>query len=464
MSIWSKSLLQHKNCSVRQYAVRALGVLGVTARSQIPAMTNLLRDGCSNAREEAVQALGAVGAASGVRLPGVIPLLRDETPYVRILAVEALGRTRSVADSTLTPLLVEELRPGDGEAPRTVLEALSRMGAAATVHAPAIARLLQDKDWKVRINAAGALGAMGAGASAQAPRLIDLLRDERDRKVISKAREALRQMCPAISAQTPEIVKLLRSDVWFVRSGAVSLLGCMGVEARPQIPLIANLLQDRDPNVRGSAALVLGGMGAAANAQIPAIASLLQDKTTRHTAAIALGKLGTAASAQAPRLVEFLRDEDADLRKSATGALLKLVAPDLRVVAGVLAVAPDTSSTERHVLLALAHAAGGGEPTAERVLQWLGRPPEEVPSHLGLEDARATLQAFAEFWPKTELHPTLRRELARQVAEVTGLVRGRGRARISSCSSFMRTTSARSTRPMPRASARSLRPSSIGES
>ncbi|HYO58635.1 hypothetical protein [Archangium sp.] len=69
--------------------------------------------------------------------------------------------------------------------------------------------------------------------------------------------------------------------------------------------------------------------------------------------------------------------------------------------------------------LLLAHAAGGGDPSAEALLRWVGRKHEEIPSQLTVDDARSTLQAFNDFWPETKQYPTLRKNLAASIADVT---------------------------------------------
>lgn len=68
-----------------------------------------------------------------------------------------------------------------------------------------------------------------------------------------------------------------------------------------------------------------------------------------------------------------------------------------------------------------AHIAGGGDASVERILQWVWRTNEEKPQQFTLEEARATLWAFAEFWPHTEKYSTLRKELADQIVTVARL-------------------------------------------
>jgi hypothetical protein len=76
-------------------------------------------------------------------------------------------------------------------------------------------------------------------------------------------------------------------------------------------------------------------------------------------------------------------------------------------------------------MLLLAHVVGGGAPSAERLLRWMARPTDEAAvSRLSLEEARAALEVFADFWPATEPHPALREKLAARVAQVTGLATG----------------------------------------
>ncbi|WP_414639214.1 HEAT repeat domain-containing protein, partial [Archangium sp.] len=64
-------------------------------------------------------------------------------------------------------MLVDFLRSQDVR--WAAVEALGKMGAAASAQAPLVANLLRDKNKDVRWTAVEALRKMGAAASAQAP-------------------------------------------------------------------------------------------------------------------------------------------------------------------------------------------------------------------------------------------------------------------------------------------------------
>ncbi|MFY0562690.1 HEAT repeat domain-containing protein [Archangium lansingense] len=420
------NLLRDPNGLTWMFAMKTLGRMGAVASSQVPAITPFLQHPDAHIRAEAAEALGSIGGAAGIQIPGLTVLLRDKDVRVQMAAVGALARMGTVS-SAQVDALVAVIQKGDWYGRYRAGDALKEMGPGASLYASAIAGLLQHEEEEVREAAVMALGAMGTVASAQAPQLVVVLRNDPSRKVLAEARRVLGKLGVAASAQLPEIARLLRHKDRMVRLAALDILYQMGSVASAQHVAIAPLLRDSHPRVREGAVSALGAIGAAASEHLPAVNRLLRDKDAKvkQAAAKAVRKMGRAAVVLVPGLVELLQNEDEHVRKEAVDSLLALVAPDFGVVAAALAVAPDRATSERQTLMVLAHAACGGEPGAERLLQWLGRPPEEVPSRLTLDDARETLKAFVEFWPRTEAHPVLRRELARLSAEVTGLVRGR---------------------------------------
>ncbi|WP_375769555.1 HEAT repeat domain-containing protein [Archangium gephyra] len=448
------NLLQHEDTRLRGEAAEALGRMGAAASAQAPLLASLLQDKDKHVRGRAAEALGRMGAAASAQAPGVANLLQDKEAHVRGEAAEALGNM-GAAGSARAPLVANLLKDKDEDVRQAAAEALGKMGAAASAQAPLLANLLQDKDslardaavkalvemvagsaqsplvadllqhedTLVRWKAVEVLGKMGAAASAQAPLVADLLQ-RKDTALYWGTVEALVNMSAADSTQAPRVAHLLQHKDTSVRRKAVEALGLMGGAASAHAPLVATLLQDEDARVRGAAVAALVKMSAADGAQALRVANLLQDEDedVRRAAVAALGRMGVAASAQVPLVAKLLQDEDEEVRRAARVALLSLVNPSDRLVAAVLAAAEDDMVNRAHWLL-LAHAAGGGNPRAESLLRWVGRKHEEIPSALTVDDARSTLQAFDDFWPETEKYPTLRKNLAASIADVTLRVR-----------------------------------------
>ena len=158
---------------------------------------------------------------------------------------------------------------------------------------------LQDKNPKVRVNAAVALGRIGSVDAV--PTLIQALQDENP----------------------------------MVRAASASTLGNTGEKSKDAEPALIQLLQDQDVFVRVSAARALGQIGTpeAIKGVEDAVPSLIQelqdhDKWVLRNAARALGYVGKAAKDAVPALIRLLQDQDKFVRTNAARALKQIGTPD----------------------------------------------------------------------------------------------------------------------------------------
>jgi hypothetical protein len=199
----------------------------------------------------------------------------------------------------------------------------------------------------------------------------------------------------------------------------------MGEGTKEQASRIAELLKDSDWNVRAAAASALGAMGEGAKEQAPRVAELLKDSDQRvqFVAARALGAMGEGAKEQAPRVAELLKDPDSDVQNAAAKAL-ESMAPlhSAAVVTSFAKILEDRGARARWMVHA--HIVGRGDELIERVLRWVGRTSDEKPTSLTIEEARATLNAFLEFWPHAARYRILEDALAENIALVADLNRG----------------------------------------
>jgi len=154
--------------------------------------------------------------------------------------------------------------------------------------APALRKLLKDKDASVRRWAVVALGQLG------------------DQESI------------------PGIRPLLKDKNALVRRSVVSALGDLG--DKESIPEIRQLLKDKSVPMRQSAVYALGKLGD--KESIPEIRQLLKDEdvSVRYLAVSALGKLGAKESI--PEIRKLLKDESAYVRGVSAIALIELGAKD----------------------------------------------------------------------------------------------------------------------------------------
>ena len=197
--------------------------------------------------------------------------------------------------------------PGEGQglvlAPEG-FEALYQMGPAGVAE---IVKLLRDKEWTVRLNAAQWLAKAGPAGKAAIPALIELLQDEQG-QVRANAGSALRSMGPAAKTAIPALKELLRHKDQGIRLEAAALLAGIDPGVKDSIPVLTEMLRDKDPQVRyvasGLLLLVDEKHGIATRIE------LLKDKKAgagRAWVALELGSLGPKAKAAVPAIIELLR-------------------------------------------------------------------------------------------------------------------------------------------------------------
>ncbi|GGY37235.1 HEAT repeat domain-containing protein [Streptomyces djakartensis] len=182
--------------------------------------------------------------------------------------------------------------------------------------APALCRLLDDRDHEVRMAAARALGRLADPLAV--PHLLDSLHGARTvppttitAAVASMGREAWSPVAAGLGDPAP-----------LVRAVAIEVLGVTGAIARTP-ELVHVLRADPDLEVRIRAARALGRLGMPEGLE-PLLAAIRpgQPVALRIVAAGALGRLGAVAATRA--LTELLGDDRPHLAATAARALLRL--------------------------------------------------------------------------------------------------------------------------------------------
>jgi HEAT repeat protein len=241
--------------------------------------------------------------------------LRDRSTTVK-LAHAALGQEGFVsvallveqekadADTEIDPLLKEPavtlnaLAQGvsTGNVPARVIaiDALDMMGSEAAPAIPALVRALCDMNRFVRWAAARTLGHLAPReADMVVPGLVALLKDP-DTDVRVAAAVALERFGPAARGAVSALGQAAGQGDSEVRIAAIKALMAIGREAAPAVPEIARGLE-QDNNIR-----------------------------LRKQAADALGQFGPLAESAIPELLKALEDPEADVRRAAAAALLKI--------------------------------------------------------------------------------------------------------------------------------------------
>jgi HEAT repeat protein len=281
-------ILKRKDQRGHLQALFDLGAIGPGARTALPAVVPLLRDGDKEVRYYAARTLGRFGAQGKAAADDLKAALEDKEPSVRGGAALALWQI--TGDRDALKRLGEGLRSEDAGLRAAALSHLAYAGKPAQEMAPAVRAALKDPSPAVRRAAAEALGMTDDAPESVAP-----------------------------------LVKALGDRDAGVRAGAAVSLGAnFGPAAKPAVAALTNALWDDDDTVRSVAAEALGRIGPEAKAATRALIAVLRSEELESepsAAAEALGLIGPAAKEALPVLRDKLKHPDSYVRACAALAL-----------------------------------------------------------------------------------------------------------------------------------------------
>jgi HEAT repeat protein len=198
--------LHHDDPSTRLLAARALGKIGPDAKSTLPKLEKILNDKIAPVRIEAALATWFItGKASHVAV--LVKALSDESTSVRENACRGLSVMKSAAKEAVEP----------------------------------VAKLLQDKELRVR--AIMTLGEIGPAAAKTLPELKKWMQDkEGDTQLWSAF--AVWQISGDAKATMKVLEGLLGAEAHYTPT--INVLGAMGPAARSLLPTLVNLYREED--------------------------------------------------------------------------------------------------------------------------------------------------------------------------------------------------------------------------
>eukprot|EP00928_Gymnodinium_smaydae_P053749 TRINITY_DN37675_c0_g1_i1.p1 TRINITY_DN37675_c0_g1~~TRINITY_DN37675_c0_g1_i1.p1 ORF type:complete len:631 (-),score=150.59 TRINITY_DN37675_c0_g1_i1:85-1977(-) len=207
---------------------------------------------------------------------------------------------------------------------RAAAEALGAIGEGASAHASALANVLTDEHWSVRVAAAEALGRLGLAVGA---------------RYVNSLRERLQDADWAVRSAAAASLALIFGYDGSMADGAEECGGDGTITPRRRdaaAAALAVLLSDESDDVRVAAQNALVALGAGAVPHVlPCLAA--ESKESRCAAAELLIKLASAypvaASAAAEPLAACLSDDAGSVRSAAAAALSKLGPPGAEVAA-----------------------------------------------------------------------------------------------------------------------------------
>ena len=212
--------LRDERQDVREWAIRALGRMGRSAREAVPALVDILfRDEISWTRRCVARALGRIGGTGAIS--ALIRAFTDQNRSVRKDAMSSMKRIGQPA----VPALVKALRDNDALVRYSAARLLGRVREATAL--PALIEALQDKNAPVRGVAARALGSIGHPDAI--PVLIEASKDEKPTVRAASAAALGMIRDPAAVPALTEALK--REDGWVRHEFARALRNIETTEA-----------------------------------------------------------------------------------------------------------------------------------------------------------------------------------------------------------------------------------------
>jgi HEAT repeat protein len=234
--------------------------------------------GARNAMQQALEHLSPTRSADAA----LQAALKEKDADIVLGTVTVLMGTRSGADGVKA--LCELLKHDDPQLRQTAAVALHNYREGPPAVVAALRDALQDKDKRVRGQAATSLGGMGKAAAPALPDLAELrevqLKDATQGNAATWALQQIRRgkTPPAVS----DLIEVLgKQGSAALRAEAAFDLGQHGPKAREAVPALLKALEDRDADVRASAAHALGAIGPEAKAALPRLREALKDRNPR---------------------------------------------------------------------------------------------------------------------------------------------------------------------------------------
>jgi HEAT repeat protein len=231
--------LTDKSADRRRVAAYALGTIGSAASSATDALSKLLEHEDAQARQLAARALGKIGPNAKTSIAALEKAFTDKSAGVRIES--ALATWFITKDAKNVIVLVKALADESPNVRDHACQALATMKADAKSAVPTLAKLLADKD--LRLRAVITLGEIGP---ASAPTLGELKKLAQDKDVETQlhAAFAVWQIDGNANECLAVLEKTLATEAGYSQS--IVVLGEMRAAAAPILPTLVSLWREED--------------------------------------------------------------------------------------------------------------------------------------------------------------------------------------------------------------------------
>jgi HEAT repeat protein len=310
-------LLTHEDPRVRAGAACALcNGYRAKAAPAVPALTRCVAETCPDLKEYAIRALGEIGPSAKAAVPALKNALHDEDKSNRVEIAKALWHIEQQPEDVV-PIFADILE-NDPDARYDCAECIKEMGPWAAAAVPALIKALQDNEDTTRSNVAEALGEIGPQAAAAIPALIETL--EHDKYCFAKgnAAEALGKI--GDEKAVPLLIDALKNEDTSIRFNAIDALEAFGPKAKAAVPALIREVQSGESNAWG-AAKALGAIDAE-GVSTPVLIDALsnEDSTLPQFALYGLKGIGRKAAAAEKALHDRLSDTEPGVRIASAAA------------------------------------------------------------------------------------------------------------------------------------------------
>jgi HEAT repeat protein len=223
----------------RRVAAYALGTMGPAAAPAAKELDVALKSDDVATRRQVIRTLGKIGPAAQKSVPQIAKLLGHHDAGMRIEA--ALSIWLIAKDAKHLSVIVKALRDESASVRDAACIALGSMKADAKDAIEPVAKLLNDKD--LRLRAVMTLGEIGPAAAQRVPDLKKLMNDKDDEVRLWSAFAYWQ-----ITADAKETLKVLEqtlaTEAHYTQS--IIQLGEMGSAAEPLLQTLVNLYREED--------------------------------------------------------------------------------------------------------------------------------------------------------------------------------------------------------------------------
>jgi HEAT repeat protein len=231
--------LRGKSADRRRVAAYALGSMGAAAEPAAGELAKALKNNEPATRKLAARALGRIGPKAMPTLPQLEAALADKDVTVRI---EAALATFLISNALKhVGVLVKALEEESVAVREAACQALAAMKSGARVAVDPVAKLLGDKE--LRIRAIITLGEIGPDARKTVPTLTKLLTDKDSEAQLWSA-YALWQITGETKESLPLLEKMLGSELH--DNQAIQLITNMGPAARDALPTLVAIYREEE--------------------------------------------------------------------------------------------------------------------------------------------------------------------------------------------------------------------------